>query len=399
MAATTSKSSVGGGRVDLTARHPAHTSQVAPPLPSFWRDSPRCTAGPIDFTQTWVDGAPRRGRLLLGGHPKMDESHYSPRCSAGPIDFTQTWVDGAPRRGRLLLGGHPKMDESHYGHTLLNGINSGGHDSVDCSKVLIESDYVTFYPYSSLHCPYEIASDYHLDVILKPHCKRISVRDSEVLTPFQTGWQLGVDFPYVSAFGLCLGNLYPCPELYLYVVLFDYSNLMAKSSRKVTWFEESNLRQRYYGSLALLPFSGSSKVLDRKRCYYPAILAKYQNDFSRKRPAELRSRNLIDGRISISFDNYKAASTSSRISYNAANNETFSDEEEIRSHIIAVNIQLSDDSDNEAEELRKNLNSYFQEIYASEGEGEMPDKTLKSYRGRKERKGNDNDRFEGIGPP
>ena len=35
-------------------------------------------------------------------------------CSAGPIDFTQTWVDGAPRRGRLMLGGHPEMDESHY---------------------------------------------------------------------------------------------------------------------------------------------------------------------------------------------------------------------------------------------------------------------------------------------
>ncbi|THU42247.1 hypothetical protein C4D60_Mb00t15300 [Musa balbisiana] len=26
-----------------------------------------------------------------------------------------TWVDGAPRRGRLVLGGHPEMDESHYG--------------------------------------------------------------------------------------------------------------------------------------------------------------------------------------------------------------------------------------------------------------------------------------------
>ena len=89
-------------------------------------------------------------------------------------------------------------------------------------------------------------------------------------------------------------------------------------------------------------------------------------------PTELRSRNLIDGRISISFDNYKAASTSSRINYNAADNEAFSDEEEIRSHIIAVNIQLSDDSDNEAEELRKDLNSYFQDTYISEGEGEMP---------------------------
>ena len=35
-------------------------------------------------------------------------------CSADPIDFTQTWVDEAPKRGRLMLGGHPEMDESHY---------------------------------------------------------------------------------------------------------------------------------------------------------------------------------------------------------------------------------------------------------------------------------------------
>ena len=35
-------------------------------------------------------------------------------CSTGPIDFTQTWVDGAPRRRRLMLGGHPEIDESHY---------------------------------------------------------------------------------------------------------------------------------------------------------------------------------------------------------------------------------------------------------------------------------------------
>ena len=31
-----------------------------------------------------------------------------------PIDFTQTWVDGAPKHGRLMPGGHPEMDESHY---------------------------------------------------------------------------------------------------------------------------------------------------------------------------------------------------------------------------------------------------------------------------------------------
>uniref|UniRef100_A0A804HXP7 Uncharacterized protein n=2 Tax=Musa acuminata subsp. malaccensis TaxID=214687 RepID=A0A804HXP7_MUSAM len=87
-------------------------------------------------------------------------------------------------------------------------------------------------------------------------------------------------------------------------------------------------------------------------------------------PAELRSRNLIDGRISISFDNYKAASTSSRIRYNNADDETFSDEEEIRSHTIAVNIQL-DDSEDEAEELRENLNSYFRDTHITGKEVEM----------------------------
>ncbi|CAD5196038.1 unnamed protein product, partial [Musa acuminata subsp. malaccensis] len=89
-------------------------------------------------------------------------------------------------------------------------------------------------------------------------------------------------------------------------------------------------------------------------------------------PAELRSRNLIDGRISICFDNYKAASTFSRIHYNTVDDETFSDEEEIRSHTIAVNIQLSSSSEDEAEELREGLNSYFQDTYISEKEVEMP---------------------------
>ncbi|CAD5171332.1 unnamed protein product, partial [Musa acuminata subsp. malaccensis] len=84
-------------------------------------------------------------------------------------------------------------------------------------------------------------------------------------------------------------------------------------------------------------------------------------------PSEVRSRNLIDGRISISFDNYKAASTSSRISYNTADDETFSDEEEIRSHTIAVKIQLSDDSEGETEELRDNLNYWFQDITLTKG--------------------------------
>ncbi|CAL9761128.1 unnamed protein product, partial [Musa acuminata subsp. burmannicoides] len=52
--------------------------------------------------------------------------------------------------------------------------------------------------------------------------------------------------------------------------------------------------------------------------------------------------------------------------------ETFSDEEEIRSHVIAVNIQLSYESENEAEELQENLNCYFQNIYTSNEEVEMP---------------------------
>ncbi|CAD5192553.1 unnamed protein product [Musa acuminata subsp. malaccensis] len=88
-------------------------------------------------------------------------------------------------------------------------------------------------------------------------------------------------------------------------------------------------------------------------------------------PAELRSRNLIDGRISISFENYKAASTSSRIQYNNADDETFSDEEEIRSHTIAVNVQL-EDSENEAEELQKNLNFYFRDIHSTEEDVKLP---------------------------
>ena len=88
-------------------------------------------------------------------------------------------------------------------------------------------------------------------------------------------------------------------------------------------------------------------------------------------PAEIRSRNLIDGRISISFDTYKAASTSSRINYNNADDEALSDEEEIRNHTIAVSIQLSDDSEDEANELRQYLNSY-QEVDVSEDGRELP---------------------------
>ncbi|CAD5196218.1 unnamed protein product [Musa acuminata subsp. malaccensis] len=88
-------------------------------------------------------------------------------------------------------------------------------------------------------------------------------------------------------------------------------------------------------------------------------------------PSEARSQNLLDGRISVSFDNYKAASTSSRINDNTADDETFSDEEEIWSHTITVIIQTSGSKDNEAEGLRNNLNFYLKDIDASEGGGEM----------------------------
>ncbi|THU65080.1 hypothetical protein C4D60_Mb01t33370 [Musa balbisiana] len=31
-----------------------------------------------------------------------------------PFDFTQTWVDGAPKHGRLMFGGHSEMDVPYY---------------------------------------------------------------------------------------------------------------------------------------------------------------------------------------------------------------------------------------------------------------------------------------------
>ena len=33
---------------------------------------------------------------------------------SSPSNFTQTWVDGAPRRRRLIYGGHPEMDEPYF---------------------------------------------------------------------------------------------------------------------------------------------------------------------------------------------------------------------------------------------------------------------------------------------
>ena len=90
-------------------------------------------------------------------------------------------------------------------------------------------------------------------------------------------------------------------------------------------------------------------------------------------PLEVRSRNLLDGRISISFDNYKAALTSSHLHYNANDEEMFSEEEEIRSHIIAVILQLTNKvEEDEAEQLCNKLNSYFQDNCNFQEGGEMP---------------------------
>lgn len=93
-------------------------------------------------------------------------------------------------------------------------------------------------------------------------------------------------------------------------------------------------------------------------------------------PSEVRSRNLLDGGISISFNNYKAAPSSSRINYNVEDEEIFSDEEEIRSHTIAVILQEADDEEDEVEILHNNLNGYFQDNYAfkrgKEEEYDMP---------------------------
>ncbi|KAG6481687.1 hypothetical protein ZIOFF_058306 [Zingiber officinale] len=53
-------------------------------------------------------------------------------------------------------------------------------------------------------------------------------------------------------------------------------------------------------------------------------------------PTEVNTRNLLDGRISISFNNYQAAATTNPPVYNARDEEIPSDEEEITNHIITV---------------------------------------------------------------
>ncbi|KAG6507915.1 hypothetical protein ZIOFF_033268 [Zingiber officinale] len=53
-------------------------------------------------------------------------------------------------------------------------------------------------------------------------------------------------------------------------------------------------------------------------------------------PTEVNTRNLLDGRISLSFNNYQVASITNPPIYNARDEEISSDEEEITNHIITV---------------------------------------------------------------
>ncbi|KAG6513952.1 hypothetical protein ZIOFF_024289 [Zingiber officinale] len=53
-------------------------------------------------------------------------------------------------------------------------------------------------------------------------------------------------------------------------------------------------------------------------------------------PTEVNTRNLIDGRISISFDNYQVAAITNPPTYNTRDEEVLSDEDTITNHIVAV---------------------------------------------------------------
>ncbi|KAG6473918.1 hypothetical protein ZIOFF_067838 [Zingiber officinale] len=56
-------------------------------------------------------------------------------------------------------------------------------------------------------------------------------------------------------------------------------------------------------------------------------------------PTEVNTRNLLDGSISLQFDTYQPATTSSPIRYNSKDEEILSDEEEITNHTVAVLIE------------------------------------------------------------
>ncbi|KAG6526835.1 hypothetical protein ZIOFF_016838 [Zingiber officinale] len=56
-------------------------------------------------------------------------------------------------------------------------------------------------------------------------------------------------------------------------------------------------------------------------------------------PTEVNTRNLLDGSISLQFDTYQPATTSSPVRYNSKDEEILSDEEEITNHTIAVLVE------------------------------------------------------------
>ncbi|KAG6478392.1 hypothetical protein ZIOFF_061834 [Zingiber officinale] len=56
-------------------------------------------------------------------------------------------------------------------------------------------------------------------------------------------------------------------------------------------------------------------------------------------PTEVNTRNLLDGSISLQFDAYQPATTSSPLRYNSKDEEILPDEEEITNHTIAVLIE------------------------------------------------------------
>ncbi|KAG6520014.1 hypothetical protein ZIOFF_017043 [Zingiber officinale] len=56
-------------------------------------------------------------------------------------------------------------------------------------------------------------------------------------------------------------------------------------------------------------------------------------------PTEVNTRNMLDGSVSLQFDNYQAATSAAPPKFNSRDEEIQSDEEEIQGHIIAVLIE------------------------------------------------------------
>ncbi|KAG6517584.1 hypothetical protein ZIOFF_020980 [Zingiber officinale] len=56
-------------------------------------------------------------------------------------------------------------------------------------------------------------------------------------------------------------------------------------------------------------------------------------------PTEVNTRNMLDGSVSLQFDQYQAASSSDPLKYNAKDEEIQSDEEEVARHSIAVFVE------------------------------------------------------------